>query len=67
MLTRVHPGVAYAVIADPVDRQYVAGAVDHGAVGVLRKPLRTLEVSHFIRAAHEAAEARLLRRRGTHE
>ena len=60
MLTRFHPLAGSLVIADKVDRQFVSEAPSHGVCGVLWKPLELGSICRFIRAAHEAAEERLI-------
>jgi DNA-binding NtrC family response regulator len=60
MLAQFHPLVAFLVIADQVDRQFVAEAPNRGACGVLWKPLEWSRVCRFIRAAHEAAGERMI-------
>jgi DNA-binding NtrC family response regulator len=60
MLAQSHPLVAFLVIADEVDRQFVSGALHHGACGVLWKPLEWDQLRRFIRVAHEATEERTI-------
>ncbi len=60
MLARSHPLVAFLVIADEVDRQFVSEAPHRGACGVLWKPLEWGQVRRFIRTAHEATEERTI-------
>ena len=66
MLAQFHPLVAFLVIADEVDRQFVSEAPNRGACGVLWKPLEWSRVCRSIRAAHEATEERIIwqRQRG---
>jgi DNA-binding NtrC family response regulator len=60
MLARFHPLVAFLVIADEVDREFVSEAPHRGACGILWKPLEWGEVRRFIRAAHEATGERAI-------
>jgi DNA-binding NtrC family response regulator len=60
MLAQFHPLVAFLVVADEVDRQFVSAAPNRGACGVLWKPLEWGRVCRFIRAAHEATEERMI-------
>jgi len=60
MLTQFHPLVAFVVIADEVDRKFVAEAPNRGACGVLWKPLELGLVRRSIRTAHEATEERTI-------
>ena len=60
MLTQFHPVVAFLVLADEVDRQFVSEAPNRGACGVLWKPLDWSQVRRFIRLAHEATEERAI-------
>jgi hypothetical protein len=60
MLAQFHPLVAFLVIADGVDRQFVSEAPRRGACGVLWKPLDWSQVRRFIRLAHEATEERAI-------
>jgi DNA-binding NarL/FixJ family response regulator len=60
MLAQFHPLVAFLVIADGVDRQFVSEAPRRGACGVLWKPLDWSQVRRFIRLLHEATEERAI-------
>ena len=60
MLAHLHPQVSLLVMADPVDAQFVSGALDRGACAVSWKPLRTLELRDLIRAASEASVERTM-------
>ena len=60
MLAQFHPLVAFLVIADGVDRQFVSEAPRRGACGVLWKPLEFIEVRRSIRTAHEASGERVI-------
>ena len=64
MAVRIHPLVAALVVADEVDREFVAGAVARGACGILWKPLELHQTGRLIRAAHEAACERMIRQKG---
>jgi DNA-binding NtrC family response regulator len=60
MLAQFHPLVAFVVVADEVDRQFVSEAPHRGACGVLWKPLEVSQVCRFIRRAHEATGERTI-------
>jgi DNA-binding NarL/FixJ family response regulator len=60
MLAQFHPMVAFLVLADERDRQFVSEAPNRGACGVLWKPLEFIEVSRSIRTAHEASGERMI-------
>jgi DNA-binding NtrC family response regulator len=63
MLARFHPLVASLVIADKVDGTFVSDALNHGAFGVLWKPIELDKLRRSIRSASEASEERSLWRR----
>jgi DNA-binding NarL/FixJ family response regulator len=60
MLAQFHPMVAFLVLADERDRQFVSEAPNRGACGILWKPLEFIEVSRSIRTAHEAFGERMI-------
>ena len=60
MLAQFHPLVAFLVIADEVDRQFVSEAPKRGACGILWKPLEWSRVCRLIRVAHEATGERMI-------
>jgi hypothetical protein len=60
MLLQFHPLVAFLVIADEVDRQFISEAPNHGACGVLWKPLDFVQVCRSIRMAHEITGERTI-------
>jgi DNA-binding NtrC family response regulator len=60
MMRNVHPLVASILCADPVDRQFVAAAVSHGAVELFWTPLELERLRASIRRAHEVTSERQL-------
>ncbi len=60
MMRRVHPLVASILCADPVDRRFVSGAGECGAVEVLWRPLDLDRLRASIRSAHEITRDRRL-------
>jgi len=64
MAVEVHPLVAALVVADDVDRDFVADALNRGACGILWKHLDLDQIACMIRAAHEAACQRVIRHNG---
>jgi FixJ family two-component response regulator len=60
MLAQFHPLVAFLVIADEVDRQFVSEAPNRGACGVLWKPVDFVQVGRSIRTAHEITGERTI-------
>lgn len=57
-LAQSHPFAATLLIAEPVDRPYVAEAFAQGACGVIWKPFEFAPVMRQIRAVHEASKER---------
>lgn len=60
MLAQFHPMVAFLVLADKMDRQFVSEAPSRGACGVLWKPLEWGRACRSIRTAHEASRDRMI-------
>ena len=54
LVHQVHPRVRFLVVADPVDRGFVAGALSRGACDVLWKPLDLTKLRRTINTVHEA-------------
>jgi DNA-binding NtrC family response regulator len=60
MTSRLHPLVGALICADPVDGEFVAGAEEHGAFGVIWLPLELERLRSSIWTAHTAALERRL-------
>lgn len=58
LLRKSHPVVTMLVIADPVDRPFLADIFSQGACGVIWKPFQFESVMKQIRAVHEASKER---------
>jgi DNA-binding NtrC family response regulator len=58
-----HPATPAILVADPVDRDYVAPALERGVWGILWIPVEFDVAAKLIRTAHKAAEERRLFRR----
>lgn len=63
LLRNHHPATPMILVADPVDRNYVAPAIELGVWGILWIPVEFDVATKLIRTAHEAAEERKLFRR----
>lgn len=60
MSAEIHPLVAPAIAADPVDWPFLADAYDRGACDVLWKPIHFLQAIHTIESLDQAARERSL-------
>lgn len=58
MSAEIHPLVAPAIAADPVDWPFLADAYDRGACDVLWKPIHFLQAIHTIESLDQAARER---------
>ena len=58
MTGKVHPLVATLICADPVDREFIAGAQERGAFHVLWRPIPLERLRSSIWTAHEATVER---------
>jgi DNA-binding NtrC family response regulator len=61
MLAHFHPDVVALVVADTMDRQFVAEALEAGVSCIIWRPIDTGQLARTLHAAHEASQERRLR------